>query len=115
MIRPIMIAEYHQSKHSLWKGLVFFGGITLLLRLLGGSWAVLILLIAVLPNLGLSLGHGTFAEEFTKGQFKFLFSLPVGRFSIWCVKFISGLLGLGVFATVICAVMFDRKLADHLE
>ncbi|MCH8243847.1 MAG: hypothetical protein IH897_14725, partial [Planctomycetes bacterium] len=120
MIRPIIIAEYHQSKHTLWKGIVFFGGLTLLLRLFGGSWAVLILLIAVLPNLGLSLGHGTFAEEFTKGQFKFLFSLPVGRFSIWGVKFISGLLGLGVFATVICTVMFAfpsqelRELLDFL-
>lgn len=120
MIRPIIIAEYHQTRHHFPKALLVVGLLTLLLRLVGGSWGAFIVLIGILPNLGLSMGHGTFAEEFMKGQFKFLFSLPVSRFQIWFVKCISGLIGLAIFSGFVCTIMFAfpseelRKLFDFL-
>ncbi len=120
MIRPIIIAEYHQTKNHFLKVVIVICILTLLLRLAGGSLGFWILLVGVYPNLGLVMGHGTFAEEFMKGQFKFLFSLPVSRLQIWLVKCVSGLIGLMVLCGIVSVIMFSfpgeelRKLFDFL-
>lgn len=105
MIRPIVIAEYHQSKQSFFKVLVAFAVLALIVRLKMGSLGGLIAFVLLLPHVALTIGVGTFSEEFSKGQLRFLYAMPVGPVGVWCVKFVSGIVGLLLF-TGVAAAMF---------
>jgi ABC-type transport system involved in multi-copper enzyme maturation permease subunit len=117
-MHPVVIAEVQQSRQHIAKALVLLLVICLGLRLTLGSRGVLLALLVVLPNWAMGLGLGTFAEEITKGQFRFLYSLPVSPRSIWFVKFVSGLVSALLFAAFVCAVLFiapDESLHGALD
>jgi hypothetical protein len=105
-MHPVLTAEIQQTRQHFWKALLLMGGLCLLLRLTMGSFGVLIGFIIVVPNFATATGLGTFAEEFTKGQFRFLYALPVSARSIWIIKLISGIVGTLEFAAVAAAVYF---------
>ena len=106
MIRPIVIAEYHQSRLNLVKAVVVVTLIALALRLIGGAAGVLLGLFGLLPSVMLAGGSGTFTEEFSKGQLRFLYGLPVSRAGTWCVKCVSGFITVFLMMTIICVILF---------
>lgn len=105
MSHPIVIAEYHQTKRHILLSSVVLIVIVIAMRFFLGASGVALGLFFFLPTISLQIGIGTFAEEFSKGNFKFLYALPVSRFSIWAVKCVSAILAILVFSLV-CLVVF---------
>jgi len=112
MMRPIVIAEYYQTRRQFALVLAVHTTLTLLLCSFGGCAGVFAVMAGLTPFVGVSLGAGTFAEEFSKGQLRFLYTLPVRRTEVWLVKCASGLLCMLLLIGVSCVVLFTGSRAE---
>ena len=102
MIRPVILAEYHQVK-----GPIVFLTLLLLfaasvLRLACGVVGAIVAMILLLFPLIQSVGVGPFEGEYAKGTFRFLNALPVNRGGIWLVKSVCGLLMALLCTSCLC-------------
>ena len=121
-MHPIMISEFYQAKRGVMQTVVFITIIGFTSRYLLGDTGLMIMLFFVLPIYLNLAGIGTFAEEFSKDYYRFLFHLPVRRTGIWLIKISFGLI-MGVAAALpTCLSMkieplpfFEADMIDNLR
>src|SRR5438309_6794196 len=108
-MHPVVLSEFHQSKRGLPWQLLLSLCASALLQGLFGLPAVLVLLS---PTVAAAIGVGTLSEEYSKGQLRFLYSMPISPAGLWCVKVVSGIVGASLFVAVVLlpAVFISRPL-----
>src|SRR5260370_823252 len=108
-MHPLVLSEFHQSKRGLpWQLLLSLCASAFLQGFLGLP-AVLVLLS---PTVAAAIGVSTLSEEYSKGQLRFLYSMPISPTGLWCIKVLSGIVGASLFVAVVLlpALFIDRTL-----
>jgi hypothetical protein len=110
-MHPIVFSELHQSKRGLpWALLVLFSASALLQSFVGLPAVFLFLS----PSAAAAIGVGTLAEEYSKGQLRFFYSMPISPLGLWSVKVLSGIVGTSLFVAVVWlpALFIHRPLIE---
>jgi hypothetical protein len=66
------------------------------------------------PSAAAAIGVGTLAEEYSKGQLRFFYSMPISPLGLWSVKVLSGIVGTSLFVAVVWlpALFIHRPLIE---
>jgi hypothetical protein len=111
-MNPIIVSEFYQSIRSLKVVLLVLLIIAALKYFMGDIGVILVVLLG-LPNLLNALGLSTLFEEFSKNQFRFIYTMPVSRLKIWLVKFCSALVGAVLFLAVMSLIVLYLPCAGY--
>ncbi len=104
-IHPMVLIEYHQSKRHLLIALAVLALIAVALRLWMGVFGVVVGIFIVIPNVGVGLGVGTFHEEISKGQLRYLYGMPMRWSTVWWIKQASAVLCLLLVAAMVSSII----------
>ncbi len=115
MIHAVVLAEYHQTKRHILAVMLVVFLVTLAVRMLVGLGGVACVALVLIPSGCLGIGVGTFSEEFSKGQLRFLYAMPVSRLSVWSIKCASGVLGMILLALSVGLALVLAGGADEQE
>ncbi len=110
-MHPIVFSEWHQSKRGLVWQLLLLLCASSVLQYLFGPLGVLLLLS---PAVAAGIGVGTLSEEYSKGQLRFSYSMPISPAGFWCVKVLSGIVGTSLVVAVVLlpALFLDRPTIE---
>lgn len=111
-MNPIIVSEFYQSIRSLKVVLLILLIIAALKYFMGDIGVILVVLLG-LPNLLNALGLSTLFEEFSKNQFRFIYTMPVSKLKIWLVKFCSALTGAVLFVGVMSVIVLYLPCAGY--
>lgn len=105
-MHPIILSDFYQCRRSLFQGLVFVALLVFALKYFLGFLGVILALVFLVPAVSGAVGVGTMSEEYVKGHFRFLYTLPVRRTDIWFIKAGFGLTALLLAIAIICIFGF---------
>src|SRR5437773_3089994 len=110
-MHPIVFSQFHQLKRSMGWQLLIILFLSAVLQSIIGLPAVLLLLS---PAGATAMGVALFSEEYGKGQHRFFYSMPISPVSIWCIKVLSGIVGMSLFVAVVLlpALFIDRPRVE---
>lgn len=112
------LIEWLQTRRVVLRQFLFLVGLCLAARYIAGGVAAIGALLVVPVNVASTVGLGTFSEELTRGQYRFLHTLPFSRATIFGVKVVNGFLFSCVLTSAIIATVllapgpFDTQLLD---
>jgi hypothetical protein len=92
-MHPMVLSEFHVAKRGMAWQLLLLLSVSVALQWLMGLPGVFLLLSPTIAAIGVA----SLAEEFSKGELRFLYSLPISPLAFWCTKVIAGVLGISLF------------------
>lgn len=95
-MNPIIISDFYQSKRAAFKVLGFLGVVFSAVHYFFGYSGSVVCMALLLPSISNTIGLGTVGEEYTKGQFRFIYTMPIRRSRIWLVKLCYGIFGIAL-------------------